>query len=57
MAAVYENPAVEMVVFVVIPHEADLVENHPVRGASEFYFRRGGMPAVEDKAEDGRIGG
>jgi hypothetical protein len=41
MAAVYENPAVEMVVFVVIPHEADLVENHPIHGGFECDFSKG----------------
>jgi hypothetical protein len=49
-----ENPVVETAVFVVIPHEADLVQNHHVRGGSECDFQEA-MPIIACKDEDGRL--
>jgi hypothetical protein len=44
----------ETAVFVVIPQEEDLVQNHHVRGGSECEFQEA-MPIIACKDEDGRL--
>jgi hypothetical protein len=43
-----------MVIFMVVPQEADLVQNHHVRGGSECDFQEA-MPEATGKADDGRL--